>query len=130
VLVLDANVVIPACTVERGFRRFGRERLIAPAIMWSEAVSSLHEAVWRGELPALDGRNALHRLTGAPVRPVDHPELREAAWEITDELGLAKTYDAEYLALARLLRCRLVTLDERLHRGASRLDLTVLLEGP
>jgi predicted nucleic acid-binding protein len=31
------------------------------------------------------------------------------------------TYDAEYVALARLLGCRLFTVDERLRRGAGRL---------
>ena len=37
--------------------------------------------------------------------------LGEEAWRVADELGWAKTYDAEYVALARLLDCRLVTLD-------------------
>ncbi|TMM12296.1 MAG: type II toxin-antitoxin system VapC family toxin [Actinobacteria bacterium] len=47
------------------------------------------------------------------------------AWQLADELGWAKTYDAEYLALASLLRCQLVTIDARLHRGAARLGLVV-----
>lgn len=44
---------------------------------------------------------------------------------IASELGWAKTYDAEYLALARLLDTRVVTLDLRLRRGAERLGLVV-----
>jgi predicted DNA-binding protein (UPF0278 family) len=40
-------------------------------------------------------------------------------------LGWAKTYDAEYLALAQLLDTRVVTLDMRLRRGADRLGLVV-----
>jgi predicted nucleic acid-binding protein len=40
-------------------------------------------------------------------------------------MGWAKTYDAQYVALARLLDCKLVTLDERLIRGIERLDIAV-----
>jgi integrase len=39
------------------------------------------------------------------------------------EFGWAKTYGANYVALARLLDCRLVTLDARLRRGTARLDM-------
>ena len=48
------------------------------------------------------------------------------AWNIADEPRMGKTYDAEYVALARLLRCRLVTVDLRLRRGAGRLGFVVL----
>jgi predicted nucleic acid-binding protein len=41
-------------------------------------------------------------------------------------LHAAKTYDAEYLALAGLLRCRLVTIDLRRRRWAGRLGFVVL----
>ncbi|MDP8978882.1 MAG: hypothetical protein M3N17_10005 [Actinomycetota bacterium] len=44
---------------------------------------------------------------------------------IADEFGWAKTYDAEYLALARILGCRMVTVDGCLRRGVSRLGLVV-----
>jgi predicted nucleic acid-binding protein len=45
--------------------------------------------------------------------------------DVAEELGWAKTYDAEYVALARLLQCRLVTLDARLRRGADRLGFVI-----
>jgi predicted nucleic acid-binding protein len=125
VLVLDANVVIPACTRDRGFQRFGRQALVAPPFMWSEARSSLQEAVWRGELREDAGLRALGRLESSPVEARTHPDVGFEAWRIADELGFAKTYDAEYLALARLLGCQLVTLDGRLRRGADRLGLVI-----
>jgi predicted nucleic acid-binding protein len=51
--------------------------------------------------------------------------LAGEAWRIADSLGWAKTYDAEYCALASLLDCRLVTVDGRLRRGADRLGFVV-----
>lgn len=51
--------------------------------------------------------------------------LTAEAWRIASDLGWAKTYDAEYLASANLLGCRVLTLDMRLRRGAERLGLVV-----
>lgn len=124
-LVIDASVAVPACAAADGFGEFGSEPLVAPPLMWSEARSALHETAWRGEIDADDAESARARLEDCPVERVDRPELGEEAWRIANELGLAKTYDAEYLALARLLECRMVTLDRRLRRGADRLGLVV-----
>ncbi len=53
------------------------------------------------------------------------PLMWSEARSVLHELGWAKTYDAEYVALARPLGCRLVPLDGRLHRGARRLGIVV-----
>jgi predicted nucleic acid-binding protein len=58
-------------------------------------------------------------------RGSDPPGLTEGAWRLADELGWAKTYDAHYVALAQMLCCKLVTLDERLHRGLGRFGISV-----
>lgn len=47
--------------------------------------------------------------------------LQERAWQIADDLGWAKTYDAEYVALAQLSDAPLLTTDARLARSAVRL---------
>lgn len=120
-LVLEANVVVPACSRADGFAELGREHLLAPPLIWSEARSSLHEALWRGEVARPQAERALDRLENAPVGRRAPRKLGAEAWRIAEELGWAKTYDAEYLALASLLGCRLVTLDARLRRGADRL---------
>jgi predicted nucleic acid-binding protein len=52
---------------------------------------------------------------------VTDDRLAATAYGIATDLGWAKTYDAEYIGLARLLGCRLVTLDARLARGAGRI---------
>ena len=104
-----------------GFRLFGRERLAAPALLWSEASSVIHEMRWRAEISEPLASTAFGALLTAPVSRRAPPQLRREAWRVADELGWAKTYDAEYVALARILGCALFTIDDRLRRGAARM---------
>ena len=124
-LVLDSNVAIRAAAAHDGFAPFGREELVSPSLMWFEVRSSLHEALWRRDVSERHALETLARLAASPLRPRSHPRLGQNAWRIADALGWAKTYDAEYVALAELLRCRLVTLDGRLRRGADRLGFVI-----
>lgn len=123
--VVDASVAFSACAGSDGFEEFGGAALAAPALMWSEARSVIHELAWRGEIDLEDAARTRDRLEACPVARKAPAALGAEAWRIADELGFAKTYDAEYLALARLTECRVVTLDQRLRRGADRLGLVV-----
>jgi predicted nucleic acid-binding protein len=118
VIVLDASAAVQACLAADGFDLFGNEHLTAPALLWSEASSALHEMRWRKEISAGLADIAFERLLAAPVSPRSPKRLRREAWRVAEELGWMKTYDAEYVALARTARCRLFTLDARLRRGA------------
>jgi predicted nucleic acid-binding protein len=127
-LVVDASVAVPACLSSAGFSVLRDDDLAAPALLWSECVSVLHELRWRREITGDDADAARDALENGSVRPVEPPDLRDEAWRIADQLGWAKTYDAEYVAAARLLGCRMVTLDARLRRGADRLGFVVTVD--
>ena len=126
-LVVDASLLVEWCTApgEGQFGTFVADDLCAPPLMWSEARSALHELSWRGHLNVDQTAEARVRLKNADVKEKRPPGLADEAWRIADELGWAKTYDAEYVALASLLGCRLVTVDARLRRGADRLGFVV-----
>src|ERR1035441_7209756 len=124
-LVVDASLVVEWSLARGELDQLLADELAAPPLMWSEATSVLHERAWRGDLDAGAAQLARSRLQAAAVEPRTHPRLSEEAWRIADELGWAKTYDAEYVALASLLDCRLVTVDARLRRGADRLGFVV-----
>jgi predicted nucleic acid-binding protein len=89
--------------------------------MWSEATSAVRERLYRGELSPELADRVRERLWDAPIARHDSVDVHRRAWEVAEKLGWAKTYDAEYVALADILRCRLLTVDERLKRGAGRL---------
>jgi predicted nucleic acid-binding protein len=124
-LVIDANVAIAAAANPVGFERFRRFELVAPPLMWIEAVSTLHAMLWRRELRRKQAESMLDRVLAAPVRRHEPDGLAREAWKVAEELGWAKTYDANYVALARLLKCRLVTLDARMRRGTARLGFVI-----
>ena len=124
-LVVDASVALWACGAGGRFDVLGGEDLVAPPLMWSECWSALHAAVWRRRISRTRADAMRAELRGAGIAARRHRRLGDEAWRIADELGWAKTYDAEYVALAGLLGCRVVTLDGRLRRRAEQLGFVV-----
>ena len=120
-LVVDSAIVVTACLSSVGLQPYAKQELVAPALMWSESTSVLHELRWRRQITDELATYAFARLRDAPVAARAHKRLHEEAWRIADRFGWAKTYDAEYVALAQLLRCRLLTIDARLKRTAATL---------
>ncbi len=124
-LVLDANVFVTAATSRAGFGLLDDQDLLGPPLLWSEALSALHTALWRRLISDDLASHALSLLQSDQVRERRHPRLQRQAWAIADHLGWAKTYDAEYLALAQLLRCDLATFDRRMQNAAQQLGVGV-----
>ena len=112
--VVDAGAVLHL--VREDIDVAAEHRLLAPTLLRSQVLSTLHEAVQRGELPADAARAQLTRFGQMPIRLLGDAVLRQRAWDVADELGWASTYDAEYVALTQLQADALVTLDAELAR--------------
>lgn len=130
-LVVDANIIVEV-TLERlgveALNALGDEQLVAPWLLWSEVPAALSAMTFRAEISHELGQAALERLDSINVEP-RHPEnLIGEAWRTTTNLGWAKTYDAEYLALAKILECRMVTLDGPMWRRTKHLGFVVIPE--
>ena len=111
-LVADATVVVQLSLEAAGFELLTRRH-------------RLHELDRRGEISPALAAPARDRLVGAPLDEAPDAAHLPEAWRIADAAGWAKTYGAEYVALASILSVPLVTLDLRLRRGAARYVTTM-----
>lgn len=102
-----------------------RHELIAPPLLWSEVYSAIHEARWRRDLDDERAEAALSSFGSLRVKRRAPARLFEEAYSVATELGWAKTYDAEFVALARIERAHVLTTDSRLRRGADRTGLVL-----
>jgi predicted nucleic acid-binding protein len=97
----------------------GEHELLAPTLLRSQALATMHAAVSRGELPAAVALERLEALRKLPIRLLGDGVLRRRAWDLASQLGWAETYEAEYLALTQLQAEAFITLDDDLARRAS-----------
>jgi predicted nucleic acid-binding protein len=95
-----------------------RHQLVAPNLIRSQALSLLLEAVRRGDLTEAAALQHHERLTELKMRLLGDRVSRRTAWKIAREQGWETTYDAEYLAVAKLQADALVTVDSALARKA------------
>jgi predicted nucleic acid-binding protein len=107
--VVDAGAVLHL--VEHRIEVSAEHELLAPTLLRSQTLSTLHEAVHRGELSSDVARERLARVGRMKIRLLGDAVLRKVAWEIAEQLGWASTYDAEYVAITKLQGDALVTLD-------------------
>jgi predicted nucleic acid-binding protein len=124
--VVDASAVLHLASAEVEVAR--EHELLAPTLLRSQTLSALHEAVQRGEIPAKVARDRLARVGRMPIRLLGDAVLRRRAWDVSDQLGWASTYDAEYIALTQLQADAFVTLDTDLARSVEGIVATASID--
>jgi predicted nucleic acid-binding protein len=112
--VVDCGVVLHLASEE--IEVPGEHELLAPTLLRSQTLSTLHEAVHVGEIPPDVALARLTRIRAMPIRLLGDAVLRRRAWDLAEQLGWAETYDAEYVALTQLQGDVFVTLDAELAR--------------
>lgn len=114
-------MVVPAALASSWTGELAAESIAAPTLLWSEVAAALRQLEWRNEVDATMVDSALTWLSTAGITPHPSSALLVDARRIAVALGWAKTYDAEYVALAQDLDARLATLDARLLRTVGRI---------
>jgi indolepyruvate ferredoxin oxidoreductase alpha subunit len=124
--VVDVSAVLHLAS--SGIEVPGKHKLLAPTLLRSQTLSTLHEAVQRGEISAGVARDHLARIGRMPIRLLGDGVLRRRAWELADQLGWASTYNAEYVALTQLQADAFVTLDADLARSVKGIVKTASID--
>ena len=124
-IVIDASAALFASSGPDGFSDLSEYDLVAPPLLWSEVTAALRQRAFRNEVSSDLAEQTLSALLESRIERATPSELYREAYALAARLGWAKTYDAEYVALARLLECPLLTADARLRRGAARVIHTI-----
>jgi predicted nucleic acid-binding protein len=124
-LVLDSSAALRASMSVAAQDTLAPHDLVAPPLLWSEVFSAVHEALWRRDLDRAAAARTLDSFGALGIRRRAPAKLHREAYSIASDLGWAKTYDAEFLALARLETGVVLTTDSRLRRGADRTGLVI-----
>src|SRR5436190_4329839 len=96
--------------------------LAAPDLLDVEVLSVLRRWEQRGEVTSARARLAFDDLEALPVVRYSSRALANVAWSMRKTLT---AYDAQYVALAKLLPGRLLTTDLRMAKAARQLKVVV-----
>ena len=110
--VIGPDVAIRLARDEAVIR--GEHQILAPALLRSQVLSLLYQAVSRGELAKKDAERRLSYVRGLRIRLLGDRVLQSVAWKVAGQLGWSDTFDAEYVALTQLQADALITLDRKL----------------
>jgi predicted nucleic acid-binding protein len=113
--VIGPDVAIRLAQAETVIR--GDHQILAPALLRSQLLSLLYQAVRRGEMTRKDAGLRLSYVRGLRIRLLGDRVLQDVAWQVADQLGWPDTLDAEYVALTKLQADALITLDRQLARA-------------
>ncbi len=110
--VIDAPTLLHL--VAEGVEVSPEHQLVAPNIIRSQALSLLLAGVRQGDITEAVAMQRHERLTELKMRLLGDRVSRRTAWRIALDNGWETTFDAEYLAVAKLQADALVTIDAEL----------------
>ena len=110
--VIDAPTLLHL--VAEGVEVSPEHQLVAPNIIRSQALSLLLAGLRQGDITEAVALQRHERFTELKMRLLGDRVSRRTAWRIALDNGRETTFDAEYLAVAKLQADALVTIDAEL----------------
>ncbi|MDO5619444.1 type II toxin-antitoxin system VapC family toxin [Kocuria sp.] len=125
-LVVDASAIAELLLrTDRGAQMAGviaQEHLVAPPHLTVEVVSVLRRWNLSDLITGQEARRALQIFRQLGIHELPAADLLNDVWELRHNTS---AYDAMYVALARRLGCKLLTLDARLGKTAPETVMTI-----
>jgi predicted nucleic acid-binding protein len=106
----------------------GENQILAPALLRSQVLSLLYQAVRRGEMTRKEAERQLEYVRGLRIRLLGDRVLQGVAWKAAVLLEWPDTLDAEYVALTQLHADALITLNRQLAHAVKDLVRVVPIE--
>ena len=103
------------------------DRFVVPPLLFAEATSVLRRYAHIGAINRGEASGALQDLFSLPIELVHGPEVYLCALDLAHRLGHAKAHDVQYLAVAQMKDCTLLTLDSGLYESARSLSIAARL---
>ncbi len=127
-VVIDASVAVKWLFAEEHSanarallrsRVFVHQEAVAPLLLRSEMTNAVYQKARRNEATLEEAEQALSFFLGLPIEFVAPENLFSSALTLAAQYNLGATYDAQYLALSRVLDTEFWTADMKLVRAVS-----------
>jgi len=99
-----------------GLRR--DDEIVAAQLLIPETASGLREKAFTKEIDHSEASRLLQELLALPITLISDPRQFSMAMEIANRTNHRKSYDMQYVAVAELEGCEMVTLDGGVYQAA------------
>jgi predicted nucleic acid-binding protein len=87
------------------------DELVCAQVFLPECTSTIREKVFRGQLTQAEGLTIVNEILSLPLRLSHSPYQFTRAMDLANQRHMLKSYDMQYVAVAEIEGCTLVTLD-------------------
>jgi predicted nucleic acid-binding protein len=108
----------PVVTLWREWHE-ARRTIVAPTLLYYEVSNALHRYVVHSELLSEEATEAMEAALALGITLYGDADLHRRALKLADRFALPATYDAHYLALAKMMGAEFWTADRRLVKAVS-----------
>lgn len=133
---LDASVLVAwllpdqrTTEIEDFWERISEEdELVCAMLLLPECTSTLRRKVFEKKLEHTEAQRLIDVMTALPIRVSLMLDQFPLALNLANSTGRAKAYDMQYLAVAEVEGCHLITLDSGMRQAAieRRVPVTLL----